>query len=117
MDKRRALRVKEEMSLTVTYAAPGGSRKALQVLSKDISATGMQLRTPDFVPVGTRLQVEVLLHTLQKMIQTLGVVRWVREADGLAMYEVGMEFENLSAENASVLRQFIQVRTGGQQDK
>ncbi len=107
-DKRRAVRVREELTLTVSYVAGNGERKVMHMLSRDISTTGMQMRTPDFVPVGTRLQIKAVLERPRRMVEIVGVVRWIREAAGVSMYEAGVEFENLMPEAVSLLKEYVE---------
>ena len=107
MEQRRDLRVKDETTLSITYSSSVGERRNLQVLSKDISTGGLQVRTPDFVAVGTRLNLQVVLRNPQRLIELLGVVRWIREASGVAMYEVGIQFENAPADALAALAQYV----------
>ena len=112
IDKRRNTRVKDELSLSVSYyGSTGAGKKALRVLSKDISASGVKIRTPDFVPVGTELNLELILPEPRKILETRGICRWIQEAGGVAMYELGVEFQNLSRDDAAALGEYVNRKT------
>lgn len=112
IDKRKNTRVKEELKLSVNYyGGEGIGKKILQVISKDISASGVKIRTPDFVPVGTELNLEIVLPNPRKLLEIRGLCRWIQEAEGVAMYEMGIEFQNLSRDGAIALQEYINRKT------
>mgnify|MGYP001556572140 FL=1 len=107
-DQRRSVRLHEENSLSVTTI--GVSPKALQVMSKDISETGVRVRTPDFIAVNTRLTVEIRFSTPPRSISLNGIVRWVRELDTMSMYEAGIEFDSADDETADLLTRYVSCK-------
>jgi hypothetical protein len=107
-NQRRSVRILEENSLSVTTI--GGSPKALQVMSKDISETGVRVRTPDFIAVNTRLTVEIRFSTPPRSITLNGIVRWVRELGIISMYEAGIEFDNVDDETADLLARYVSCK-------
>ena len=115
MEQRRARRVKDELTLTVSYFTNAGENKILHILSRDISSTGVRVRTPDFVPVGTKLKIEAALEQPRRAVTVVGVVRWIHEASGVAMYEAGIEFENLTPEATALLDEYVRQKNKNEQ--
>lgn len=108
-EQRRSVRLLEENSLSITTVggASGAPRKSLQVMSKDISDTGVRIRTPDFLAVNTRLSVEIRFSSPPLSATLKGIVRWVRHLSTLSMYEAGIEFDALEPDVAELLSCYV----------
>jgi hypothetical protein len=107
-NQRRSVRLLEENSLSVTTI--GISPKAIQVMSKDISETGVRVRTPDFIAVNTRLSVEIRFSSPPQSVTVNGVVRWVRELNTMSMYEAGIEFDSPDDETTELLAIYVSCK-------
>jgi hypothetical protein len=115
--QRREVRLTSENTLSVTLL-PGQKVESwagrnIQVLSKDISVSGLCCRLPGFVPLGTRFKVEITLASPRRLVSTIGTVKWVRPASNTAMYDAGVEFDFSSPDFTNALTDYIAAHTGG----
>ncbi len=111
-NKRRDRRVDGENRLTITPLMQGSQsgascRRTIQVLSKDISTGGLRVQLPDFLPVKTRLKVEITLSNPPRYSWTTGEIRWVRKAATSDLYEAGVEFDTCSPDLQRMLREYV----------
>lgn len=67
-------------------------------LSKDISEGGIRFFCNDFIPLGTKLRLRVLIRAIPYSFQALGETRWIKEASGGTRYEIGVEFTDIPNE-------------------
>ncbi len=116
-DQRGNIRLHEENSISVTKLASAGSpAKTLRVMSKDISTTGVRVRTPDFLAVGARLSVEIHFADPPQSVLLYALVRWVRKLETVSMYEAGIEFEAIEPDVRGLLETYVVGKGGGHRD-
>jgi len=80
--------------------------------SEDISEGGLFISTYDFQPMGTRLTVNFTLPD-GHVVSAQGQVRWVREHNPTAaemMPGMGVQFEELSADDRTAIHKFLRRR-------
>jgi len=75
-----------------------GPNNASWLLAEDISEGGMQLSSPECVPVGSRLLMSLEEDLASEPIRAIGTVVWVAQAPYQDRWSVGVEFSEL-AEN------------------
>ncbi len=81
--------------------------------SGNICFGGVLLRTPDIFTVEEKLDIEVT-YTMQKEVRAVfqGVVKWADEkkdtATGETVYSVGVQFNDLTDQQYSVLKEFVE---------
>ncbi len=79
-------------------------------MSGDLSESGIRIDTYDFVPLGTELTLQVRL-AIEKVVEYVGRVAWVRKFPFADRYQVGLEFSNdrsfLAAKQQ--LHEFVEV--------
>lgn len=68
-------------------------------LSKDISAGGLRVSAPGFLPKDTRLVVEFMLPESVKRIRAIGRVAWVEEEPASRACDFGLEFVEISPQD------------------
>jgi len=108
--RRRNQRVDSQNSLTLTPVMPelpATDRRAIQVISTDISAGGLRVRLPRFMPVKSRLKIEIRLSAPPRCAAAVGEVRWVRQVPGTELYEAGIEFDSASPDLLRMLREYV----------
>ena len=76
-------------------------------ITKDLSEGGVRFSVDKFVPVGTRLVVNVLLEGYHEPIRSTAKIIWTRKLQYSDTYEVGCQFLNLSEEGRQKISRFI----------
>lgn len=112
MDRRAAPRLHREHSVTASMlpsekGGPTWEKKPVQILSKDVSSTGIRCRVPHFTPTGARVRIELQLTGPRQLLASVGTVRWTRELPNLDMYELGIEFDDCSRDFVETLSSYV----------
>ena len=97
-DERRRVPRARLPGVRVACEAASGRRVDGEVL--DVGLGGLFVRTPDHVPVGARLSLEIQVAGEPQPWMLLGRVRWVREEDGDADRPRGFGVAFLDVEDA-----------------
>ena len=77
--------------------------------SADVSAGGLFVSTYDVLPIGTKVNVNFSLPA-GPILSINGMVRWVRELNEMTpevMPGMGIQFENLAAEDAELINRYM----------
>lgn len=105
-ERRRDSRIKEEDKVVIellTNGQPPAEKTILNALTKDISPGGVRLTTNMLLPLNTLLKVEVVLSRRRRVIQATGIVRWARTIYDEEMFEIGIEFTQISPDDKMLL--------------
>jgi len=109
-ERRKANRIKKEDRVTITpvYQFEAQQRKRFfNILSKDISLTGVKIQTDTFFPVDTILKIEISLTNPPRSISANGKVRWVKILSARELFEIGCEFVEMSIHDTKILKDYI----------
>src|SRR5512139_177830 len=101
-ERRRDSRIKEEDKVVIellTDGQPPAEKTILNALTKDISPGGVRLTTNILLPVNTLLKMELVLSRRRRVIQATGIVRWARTVYDEEMFEIGIEFTQISPDD------------------
>lgn len=104
-ERRREPRFPSEESAVVTILASG---KVVEATTVDISKSGLRVRAPEPVEVGTRLRINFGTTV------AFGSVRWCRQVAG-AGQDIGILVEHTLSESlvSSVHKALERIRNGG----
>ena len=80
-------------------------------LSRDLSASGIRMTAPSFLPVEARLVLLLSLPHLLKPIRTIARVVWVQEQPFTETYDCGMQFLELAPEDRTAIAQYVERET------
>lgn len=94
-DNRKFERILGDAEITYRVVAQS---QAQGTLSKDISEGGIRFFCNEFIPLGSKLRVRVLIRSIPYSFQALAETRWIKEASGGARYEIGVEFTDIPSE-------------------
>ncbi|MEW5900070.1 MAG: PilZ domain-containing protein [Acidobacteriota bacterium] len=100
--RRRESRINEEDKVVIellTNGRPPQEKTIISALSKDISPGGVRIVTNVSLPVETLLKLEIVLPKRRRLIQATGVVRWARSVYEDDLFEMGIEFKDISPED------------------
>ncbi len=95
IERRKAVRLEEEDEITIiviSCSKLSPKRKLIYTLSMDISASGARMQVNNFLPLGTLLEIKIMLKNPPQTITTLGKIKWIKSLFADELFEVGFEF-------------------------
>lgn len=95
LDRRKDTRVEEENQVTFSVLVEDEAqkyRKISRCLTRNISLNGAMISAGTFLPVDSKVTLELLLTGHLEAITLVGKVRWVRVLPGEDVFEAGLEF-------------------------
>ena len=105
-ERRQDSRVPEEDKVVIELLldvklAP--EEKIFSALTKDISPGGVRVMTNVALPVDSPVKLEIALRRRRRLIKATGKVRWSRSIYGEELFEMGVEFTEISLEDKMIL--------------
>jgi uncharacterized protein (TIGR02266 family) len=94
----------KRISCDVTFRG-GGAATNLSGRITDLSAVGLFLATPQFVPLGRQVHLEFELATGK--VEAVGEVRWIARGKDVPEQGLGIRFLRLSAASAQAIDQAL----------
>ncbi len=76
-------------------------------LIKNISEGGMMINAYEFLPLNSRLTMEIPLVSGTKSVEGTCRVAWIKKAGFSEQYDVGVEFANLNQGDTAQIAKFI----------
>jgi len=113
-ERRRARRLKEENEVIISVISEEKNipkKKFLYNYSKDISVSGAKIQSNILLPVGTLLQIDFKIKTLEQQITALGKVKWLKVLIEDKAYEAGVEFVDIPNDVIKKLNFYISQMT------
>jgi c-di-GMP-binding flagellar brake protein YcgR len=80
-------------------------------LMKNISEGGASMSTYEFLPLNSRLAMEIPLRAGSRPVEGLCRVAWVKKAPFGEQYDAGVEFININQEYSKQIGNFILNKT------
>jgi len=114
-ERRRDSRIKEEDKVVIellTNGQPPDERTILNALTKEISPGGVRLTTNTLLPVNTLLKMDVVLSRRRRIVHAVGIVRWARTVYDEEMFEIGIEFTQISPDDKMLLLEHTYKKRG-----
>jgi len=111
-EKRKAKRVKKESKVTITIISKGKlppGKKVSYHLTKNISTLGIKIRANAFIPINTRLKIQLSLTNPPKLFNAFGRVRWIKSQYSDEWFELGVEFVDTPLESIKALKEQIKI--------
>jgi c-di-GMP-binding flagellar brake protein YcgR len=105
-ERRRESRISEEDKVLIELLTNGQTpedKSTVNALTKDISPGGVRVMTNLLLPVDTLLKMEIVLSQRRRRVHTVGVVRWARSVYEEELFEMGIEFTQISPEDKMLL--------------
>jgi c-di-GMP-binding flagellar brake protein YcgR len=105
-ERRRESRISEEDKVLIELLTNGQTpedKSTVNALTKDISPGGVRVITNLLLPVDTLLKMEIVLSHRRRRVHTVGVVRWARSVYEEELFEMGIEFTQISPEDKMLL--------------
>jgi hypothetical protein len=98
--------IRRDFSLPMHYTGYEASLNTS--VSKDVGEQGIKFSSNKFIPVLTRLMLNVFFQQAEPL-KLLGEVVWIRKLPHLDMYSIGTRFVNLSEEQKRNLSEYLDV--------
>jgi c-di-GMP-binding flagellar brake protein YcgR len=113
-ERRRDSRLDEEDKVVIeflTNGQPPVHKTVINALTQDISPGGVRLMTNVLLPVNTLLRMEIVLSQ-RRVIHAVGTVRWARSMYEEELFEMGIEFTQISANDKMLLLEHTYKKRG-----
>jgi c-di-GMP-binding flagellar brake protein YcgR len=105
-ERRQESRINEEDKVVVELLTNGqipGDKPIINALTKDISPGGARIMTNILIPVNTLLKLDIVLSQRRRRVHGTGIVRWSRTVYQDELFEMGVEFTQISPEDKMTL--------------
>jgi hypothetical protein len=102
-ERRRDSRISEEDKVLI---------ELLNALTKDVSPGGVRLLTNMLLPVNTLLKMEIVLSRRRRVVHAMGMVRWAHSMYEEEMFEIGIEFTQISPDDKMLLLEHTYKKRG-----
>jgi c-di-GMP-binding flagellar brake protein YcgR len=114
-ERRRDSRINEEDKVLIellTNGRPPADKTIINALTKDLSPGGVRLLTDVLLPVDTLLKMEIVLSRRRRVVHAMGMVRWARTMYEEEMFEIGIEFTQISPDDKMLLLEHTYKKRG-----
>lgn len=83
------------------------SESTIGAITRDVGEGGVRFISNEFLPLASRLVVEVFLPANPRPIKAISKVAWIKKAPSGDQYEVGNQFLEVAREDKSSLSEYI----------
>lgn len=109
-ERRKAIRLQ---AYHLAKYRPASSEKEqaqpILVALKDIGAGGVCLRTEEYLPVSTQIDLRINFPGLDYPISSIAKVVWIRQIGKTKRYEVGAQFINLEESVSKLIDEQVKL--------
>ncbi len=77
------------------------------VITRDVGEGGVRFVSNEFLPLASRLVVELFLPAQPKPIKAIAKVAWIKKAPSGEQYEVGNQFLDIGREDKDQLTDYV----------
>ena len=82
-------------------------------LGQSISEGGTRFFANEFLPLATRLVLEIFVPSSPRPVKALSKVAWIRKVPTQDRYEIGNQFLDISKEDKKFISNFVASSTAG----
>ena len=108
--RRGDSRISEEDRVQVEILSgenPFAQIPPINALTKDISPGGVRIMSGVKLEAGTRVRLEIILSGRRRLIKVKSVVRWSRSVYEEELFEMGIEFSELTPDDRVSLLEHV----------
>ena len=105
-DRRRSARVKSTFALQYRKLKEF-SEGTIGAITHDVSEGGTMFISNEFLPLATRMVVELFLPAQPRPIRAISKVAWIRKAPSGNQYEVGNQFLDVGKDDRNQLAEYV----------
>jgi c-di-GMP-binding flagellar brake protein YcgR len=113
LERRGDSRISEEDKVSVEILSGenlSAELPSINALTKDISPGGVRIMSDVRLEADTRVRLEIVLSGRRRLIKVSGVVRWWRSIYEEDLFEMGIEFAELTPEDRVSLLEHVYKR-------
>ena len=103
-ERRKSIR--REFSIPLQYK--GFEPSVNKAMTKDVGESGVKFTTNNFIPVFTKLVVNIFFNPGEP-VKILSEVVWVRKLPHLDLYSIGTRFTELKEEQKRLIADYLDV--------
>jgi len=106
LERRNVQRIEQETKVAFTIMSGGEfshHRKRAHSLTRNISLSGIMIRSDVFIPVGSLLTLELSLEKNPELITVIAQVRWIKSLFEDETFAIGLEFVDLPTAGLNAL--------------
>lgn len=107
-DRRRAQRVTTRHLAKYRLIDPSGKSKQVISVSKNVSATGLQIQSKEPLEAGKHLELEINFPPFKDSIKAQVKVVWARKLKNRDYYKAGLSFVNIDKEYSRRIIDYIE---------
>ena len=105
-EKRKYIRV--NVGIPLQYKNLRGlSEGTIGAITRDMSEAGVRFISNEFLPLASRLVVQIFLPAQPRPIKAIAKVAWIRKSSSEDQYEVGNHFLEVDREDKKHLTEYI----------
>lgn len=83
------------------------SEGTIGAITRDVSEGGTKFVSNEFLPLATRLVLELFLPAQARPVKAISKVAWIRKLSSGDQYEVGNQFLDITREDRAQLSEFL----------
>lgn len=103
-ERRRFKRIPEHLGISYKVLPASGVKRSI---TKDISTIGICFLAHEFIVQGAFLEVKLSMGRQMYAFDAVAQVAWIREQPFSGKYEVGIQFVEISPDDAQRLNEYI----------
>ncbi|MFH1784250.1 MAG: PilZ domain-containing protein [bacterium] len=107
-ERRRSVRI--ESAVSVHYC---DQERSVTSLSKDIGENGIRFTTNKFIPVFSRVLMDISLSSNSEPVRALAEVVWVSKLPHMDMYSIGSRFVGVSGQQKKAISEHMEREIAG----
>lgn len=107
-NRRRGLRADTDFSVKLKEIVHNRLPQIQNMLTRNVSETGLQLSSFNFYPVNTRLVMEASLSNKSEPVAVVGRVVWIEQLPYQERFKMGVEFSEMSEDARMQFQNTIQ---------
>jgi len=83
------------------------SEGTIGAITRDVSEGGTRFLSNEFLPLATRLVVELFLPAQPRPVKAISKVAWIRKLSSRDQYEIGNQFLDVGKDDRSQLSDYV----------
>jgi c-di-GMP-binding flagellar brake protein YcgR len=105
-ERRKYIRL--EIPVEVAYV-PAGEKLLRKTDTKNISAEGIRVTSPESMDVGAALEIKLSFENLPNPVHLRGKVKWVKKlsSEDEAPFDIGIEFTGIEEDNKNTFLKLL----------
>ena len=83
------------------------SEGTVGAVTRDVSEGGVRFTSNEFLPLASRLVVEIFLPAQPRPVKAIAKVAWIRKVPSGEQYEIGNQFLDIARDDKRQLNEYV----------